>query len=105
MTYGGYNTINSDSVWTYDVMGVTPILTEATRIGADLNGASVDGGSSPSGMALSPDGTRAYVTGFSGDSLITVALSDGRVLSRVPTGAYPYGVVASSDGRDVYVSN
>jgi len=68
-TYGGYNSTNSDSVWTYDLTTATPTVVAATRIGADLNGADVEGGSSPSGMALSPDDRTLAVTASGNDEV------------------------------------
>lgn len=68
-TYGGYNSVNSDSVWTYDLTASRPTVVAATRIGRDLNGVDVEGGSSPSGMALSPDGRTLAVTSSSDDEL------------------------------------
>ncbi len=59
----------------------------------------------PTGLALSPDGTKAYLSGFSGDTLTTLDTATGAVLSRVPTGSYPYNVVVSSDGSRAYVTN
>ena len=59
----------------------------------------------PWGLALSPDGSKLFVAGFSGNTLTEVSTATGRVLAQVPTGAYPYGVVISPDGRRVYVSN
>jgi len=66
-TYGGYNSTNSASVWTYDLTSATPRVVAATKIGKDLNGADVVGGSSPSGLALSPDGRTLAVTASSDD--------------------------------------
>lgn len=69
LTYGGYNSTNSSSVWTYDLTTPTPTVVAATRIGRDLNGADVVGGSSPAGLALSPNGRILAVTASGDDSV------------------------------------
>lgn len=86
-TYGGYNSTNSASVWTYDLTTPTPTVVAATKIGADLNGADVEGGSSPSGMALSPDGHTLAVTA-SGDDEV-VLLDTSQTINAVSSGQLP----------------
>lgn len=58
----------------------------------------------PSGLALSPDGTRLYVAENLADSLAVVNLATGQVEQRFATGRYPYGVVVTPGGT-VFVSN
>jgi YVTN family beta-propeller protein len=57
----------------------------------------------PGGLALSPDGRMLYVAENLADSLAVVDLASGKVVQRVPTGRYPYGVAVAADGS-VYVS-
>ena len=133
VTYGGYNSTNSDSVWTYDITGNTPKVVAATKIGDNLNGADVEGGSSPSGMALSPDGHTLAVTSSNDDEVIlldvtrtTPSLSipstnaplapahpateiDMRVLVGTaaipsPTGAEPNAAAWAPDGKVLFVA-
>ena len=54
-------------------------------------------------MAFSRDGSRLYVCENLADSLAVVDPVTRRVVQRLPTGPYPYGVVVDRDGR-VYVS-
>lgn len=58
----------------------------------------------PAGIALSQDGTQAYVAENLADSLAVIDLASRQVVQRLPTGAYPYAVVVARDGS-VYVSN
>jgi len=58
----------------------------------------------PAGIAVSLDGSQLYVAENLADSLAVVDLAAGRVVQRLPTGLYPYGVVAAGNGN-VYVSN
>lgn len=53
----------------------------------------------PSGLALSADGSTLFVAENLADSLAVVDVASGRVRQRVPTGPYPYAVVALPDGR------
>ena len=55
------------------------------------------------GLAISPDDRTLYVAENLDDSLSVVQATTGRVIQRVPTDRYPYGVAAASDGT-VYVS-
>ena len=55
------------------------------------------------GLALSPDNRTLYVAENLDDSLAVIDLASRRVIQRLPTGRYPYGVVAAANGT-VYVS-
>jgi YVTN family beta-propeller protein len=59
----------------------------------------------PGGMALSPDGARAYVANGLAGSVAVVDLAARRVVAEVRTGAEPLGVATSPDGSRVYVTN
>jgi YVTN family beta-propeller protein len=58
----------------------------------------------PGGLAFSRDGARLYVAENLADSLAVIDVASGRVVQRVATERYPYGVVVAPDGA-VYVSN
>ena len=55
------------------------------------------------GIALARDGRTMYVAENLADSIAVIDLASHRVVQRVATGPYPYGVVVSPDGR-VYAS-
>jgi uncharacterized protein (TIGR03437 family) len=67
-------------------------------------------GGEPNGVALSPDGTRAYVANTL-DGTVTVlginraAGSYGTVLNTIRVGAEPYGLALTPTGRKLYVTN
>ena len=132
-SYGGYNSTNSSSVWTYDLTGSTPKVIAATRIGEDLNGGDVDGGSSPSGMALSPDGKTLAVMSSNDDEVDLLDVSQttqvvaipstnapnvpahpssvvdmralvGWVQTPSPTGSQPNAAAWSPDGKVLFVA-
>ena len=52
----------------------------------------------PAGLAVSPDGARLYVAENLADSLAVVDLASGRVVDRLPTERYPYGVAVAPNG-------
>ena len=58
----------------------------------------------PGGLALSRDGRRLYVAENLADSLAVVDVESGRVMQRVATDRYPYGVAVAPNGT-VYVTN
>jgi YVTN family beta-propeller protein len=71
--------------------------------------ATVTVGSSPFGVAITPDGTRAYVTNHSGTVISgTVSVIDtasNTVAATVPVGSGPLGVAITPDGKHVYVAD
>ena len=58
----------------------------------------------PGGLAPSPDGRLLYVAENLADSLAVVDLASARVVQRLATERWPYGVVVAKDGT-VYVSS
>jgi YVTN family beta-propeller protein len=58
----------------------------------------------PGGLAFARDGGRLYVAENLTDSLAVIDVASGRVVQRVATERYPYGVVVAPNGA-VYVSN
>jgi len=62
-------------------------------------------GSSPLGVALSPDGSKAYVTDNAPGTLTVVSTATGSILSVIPVGDSPDCVTVSPDGSRVYVAN
>jgi len=73
----------------------------ATRSEAEINKRYL----SPIEMALSPDGRLLYVVCQASDELRVVHIQSGKVVSTVPVGHVPRGIVLSRDGRQIYVTN
>ncbi|TMQ56000.1 MAG: bifunctional YncE family protein/alkaline phosphatase family protein [Candidatus Eisenbacteria bacterium] len=92
---------NQDVVYRYAWHADSATLADSIRL--DPKGAVGQGARYPSGLGFSPDGRWLYVAENLADSLAVVDLGSGRVVQRVATGRYPYGVVVGPDGR-VYVS-
>jgi YVTN family beta-propeller protein len=57
------------------------------------------------GAAVSPDGTRAYVTNYNSGNIAVIDTGSKKVVRSVPTQASPVGVVVSPDGTKAYVAN
>jgi len=62
-------------------------------------------GSTPFGVAITPDANRAYVANFSSSSVSVIDTSSGTVTATVAVGNSPLGVAISPDGTRAYVSN
>ena len=62
-------------------------------------------GATPTGMALSPDERRLYVTLADMNAVAVVALPEGRLQGYLPTGWYPTAVHVTSDGRALLVTS
>ncbi|HWQ91629.1 MAG TPA: LamG-like jellyroll fold domain-containing protein, partial [Clostridia bacterium] len=62
-------------------------------------------GSYPCGLALSPDGARAYVCLSVANKLAVVDLASGGIIRQINTGIAPWDVVLSPDGQRAFVSD
>jgi YVTN family beta-propeller protein len=73
----------------------------------DMVTATIPGGLVPFGVAVSPDGSKVYVTN-SVSPTGTVSVIDtatNTVSATIPVGVFPEGVAVSPDGSKVYVAN
>jgi autotransporter-associated beta strand protein/YVTN family beta-propeller protein len=66
---------------------------------------SMPSGSYPCGVAISADGTAAYVCLSIANKLAVVNLSNGSITRQINTGIAPWDVVLSPDGNTAYVSD
>jgi YVTN family beta-propeller protein len=81
--------------------------------GQRLDNQHVFGGSHPSGMALSPDGTLLYVTATNVDILSVIDTTTNQIVTELDLnvfadglqGLYPNAVAVSNDGTRVYVAD
>ncbi len=64
-------------------------------------------GATPTGLALSPDESRLYVTLADQNALAVIDLKSGKnePMGMIPTGWYPTSVVVSGDGKRLFVAN
>ena len=71
-----------------------------------VTGSAIPVGSVPDTVAVTPDGSRAYVTNFLGDSVSVIDTTTNSVTgSPIPVGNLPVGVAISPDGTRAYVAN
>jgi YVTN family beta-propeller protein len=59
----------------------------------------------PQGIAVSPDGSRLYVTSPATGTLVVISTATGRVTGTIRVGAEPYAVALSPDGSTAYVAD
>jgi len=61
-------------------------------------------GTSPSGVAITPDGTRVYVTNIF-NSISVIDAATNTVVATIPSGQLPTGIAITPDGTRAYVVN
>jgi YVTN family beta-propeller protein len=67
----------------------------------------IQGVPAPVGVATSPDGSQAYFTSLTGNSLSVVNVASNQIVRTIPTCVQPYGVAArlnANGGRRIYVA-
>ncbi len=92
---------------------VAPVLWEVGLVGSGrgtiARSITLPSASSPYGIALTPDGTEALITNYTGGSVIPVNLSKGLVGTQIPVGVAaasgPMGIAVSPNGADAFVAN
>lgn len=62
-------------------------------------------GATPTGLALSPDEKRLYVTLADMSAVAVVEVSSGKLTGYIPVGWYPTSVVVAPDGKRLFVTN
>ena len=67
--------------------------------------AAVTVGTNPRGVAVSPNGSRVYVTNLDSNSVSVINTSNNTAVATVAVGANPRGVAVSPNGSRVYVTN
>jgi len=56
-------------------------------------------------VAVTPDGSRAFVTNMGSGSVTAIDLDEGRVLAQIETGEGAEGIDITPDGKEVWVTN
>jgi YVTN family beta-propeller protein len=62
-------------------------------------------GFGPSGIAITPDGSRAFVTNVGADNVSVINTASNTVVATVAVGGSPYGIAITPDGSFAYVAN
>src|SRR5689334_17354860 len=92
---------NQDVIYRFDWRDGTATL--ADSISLAFKDPAHSGTRYPAGIAISNDGRTLYAAENLADSVAVIDLASRRVIQRLPTERYPYGVVVGRDGL-VYVS-
>ena len=71
----------------------------------DTVAATVPVGSNPTGVAISPDGTKVYVTNNNSNSISVISTRDNSVMAIVNDLNTPIGITITPDGKKIYVVN
>jgi YVTN family beta-propeller protein len=66
--------------------------------------ATVTVGANPSGVAVTPDGTKVYVANRGSGTVSAIATATNAVVATIPVGGNPYGIAVTPDGTNVYVT-
>ena len=94
---------NTDQIYRFRWAGDSAVLADSIQL-ASRPATRRSGTRYPAQLALSPNGDRLYVAENLADSLAVIDVASRKVIQRVSTGRYPYGVVVAPNG-DVYVSS
>jgi YVTN family beta-propeller protein len=65
----------------------------------------VNVGSKPFGVAVSPDGAYVYIANWGSSNVSVIDAASNKVIASVNVGKRPYGIAVSPDGSKVYVTN
>jgi len=79
---------------------VLPLNPQPLAIGADY-----DAREGIEDIAITPDGKRAYITLPAANSVLAFDIPTRRVLTAIPVGRRPQGIVILPDGKHAYVAN
>jgi YVTN family beta-propeller protein len=82
-----------------------PAATPAWAAGGYHVTATIGVGSNPVWVAVSPDGTRAYVTNYLSGTVSVIGTATNQVIATIHGLCNPYGVAVSPDGTHIYVTN
>jgi YVTN family beta-propeller protein len=67
--------------------------------------ATIPVGVAPSGVAITPDGSRVYVTNQNAASVSVIDRSTNTVIATVPVDFGPFGIAITNDGTRAYVAS
>ena len=76
-------------------------------VGGNGPGTAIAVGTYPDAIAITPDGTRAYVTNYDSDTVTPIDLGSGAVLPtiKLAANAGPAGIAIAADGDTAYVTD
>ncbi len=87
----------SSAPWSGEVSVIDTARNEITAI--------LEVGENPLGVAVTPDGSKVYVTNAFSDNVYVIDTATNTITDTVDVGDYPLGVAVVPDGTRVYVAN
>jgi YVTN family beta-propeller protein len=82
-----------------------PVTVPVSQAWEAVNPASVPLGGIPQGMAVSPNGSQAYVTNVSNNTVSVVNTATNTTVASIPVGSNPFAIAVSPNGSTAYVTN
>src|SRR5438128_177655 len=79
---------------------VTPINTATNSLGS-----AIAVGTSPAGVAITPDGNTAYVVNSGANTVTPITVATNAAGTPITVGSAPIGIAISTDGASAYVAN
>ena len=95
----------SSGTYAYILTGIDSDTVSVIDIATNNVTATLNVGDSSSGIAVSPDGTKVYVTNCDSNNVSVIDTATNKVTATVPVGRYPAGVAVTPNGKKVYVAN
>ena len=87
---------DDDVIYRYRWVNNAPVIADTITLEAKMN--HHHGMRYPAGIGLSPDDKTLYVAENLADSIAVVDVASGKVIQRLATDRYPYGIAVGSDG-------
>ncbi len=92
---------NSNTVSVIDTATNALVDTNPTMAGTQ----SISVGTHPYGVAVSPDGSLAYIANNASGTVSVIDTAANTVINTIPVGTSPFGVAVSPDGASAYVTS
>jgi YVTN family beta-propeller protein len=96
---------NGKSLWVLSTFFTTNGKVSEIDIASKAVVATVTVGRDPFGIAVSPSGTRAYVSNNGSGTVSVIDTATKAVVATVPVGSDPYGVAVSTDNKRAFVTH
>ena len=100
ISHDGARIVTTNSPYSGTLGSTSSVITRATR-----GVVSVNVGSRPQGVAITPDGTQAYISNYNGSSVSVVTLATASLLRTLSTGVNPSSPAITGDGTTLLVPN
>jgi len=88
-----------------DVASVTPGTVAVISIPSNTTVATIQVGTQPEDIVITPDGTYAYVSNRGSSTVSVIDTSNNTVIATVPVGIQPNSIAITPDGAFAYVAN